>query len=361
MKKEIAKFLVLLMVALGAGPVGAAMWNWSTTAGSNDSADPSINWREGMAPSAVNDSARAMMAVLAQWRNDISVTLTTAGTSTAYTLTTSEGVNTTPVNGQMLAAIFHATNGAAPTLTADGGNTYPIWLNGSAIPAGTLIAGSPYRFSFNSGSSAWVLEGGFSSPFSTALGGIMWSTVATPPNSNFVAPYGQCISTTTYAAYWVTQGSPASGACPGGQFAILDMRGRAPIALDTLPGSAAANRMTNAATGCGTAMTTVGASCANGLEGAPVSQAQLPAVSLALTGTVTVTSISSNIAAGTITSSNFTGGGIAFQFFQNGTASFGNVSSTGSLASGSTQVIGSGNNRPNVMPGIGLIPYLRIL
>lgn len=360
-KRRVLEFIVLLMVALGAGPLGASMWQWSTTSGNNDFADPSINWREGQSPSSVNDSARAMMAALAQWRNDISVTNTTAGSSTAYTLTTSEGVNTTPASGQMLAAIFNSTNGVSPTLTVDGGNTYPIWLNGSAIPAGTIIAGSPYRFSFNSGSSAWVLEGGFASPFSTALGGIMWSTVSTPPNSNFVAPYGQCISTTTYAAYWVTQGSPASGACPGGQFAILDMRGRVPVALDTLPGSTAANRMTNAATGCGTAMTTVGASCANGLEGAPVSQAQLPAVSLALTGTVTVTSVSTQVAVGSKSSSNFTGGGIPFDFFQSGTMSTGSINSTGNLATGSTQAIGSGTNRPNVMPSSGLIPYLRIL
>jgi hypothetical protein len=42
-----------------------ALWQWSTTAANNATADPSINWQEGQAPSTVNDSARAMMAVLA--------------------------------------------------------------------------------------------------------------------------------------------------------------------------------------------------------------------------------------------------------------------------------------------------------
>lgn len=41
-----------------------ALKDWSETAGDNDDADASINWAEGQAPSTVNGSARAMMAVL---------------------------------------------------------------------------------------------------------------------------------------------------------------------------------------------------------------------------------------------------------------------------------------------------------
>jgi len=44
-------------------------WKWSRTASSNATADNTVNWAEGMAPSAVNDSARAMMARLAEWRD----------------------------------------------------------------------------------------------------------------------------------------------------------------------------------------------------------------------------------------------------------------------------------------------------
>lgn len=40
--------------------------NWSTTAASN-ATQPNINWAEGMPPSDVNNSARAMMADLATW------------------------------------------------------------------------------------------------------------------------------------------------------------------------------------------------------------------------------------------------------------------------------------------------------
>lgn len=348
----------LLLIAGGTQPAISAIWQWSTTAATNATADPSINWSEGMSPSSVNDSARAMMSAIAAWRNDISAVNTTAGSSTAYTLATSEGVTTTPSNGQMLSFIAHVTNGVTPTLTADGGNTYPIWLNGAPVASGSLIIGSPYRMAFSTANSAWILEGGPSNPYSIALGAIMWSTAPTAPNSNFVAPSGQCISTTTYAAYWVQQGSPASGACPGGQFAIIDMRGRVPAGLDTLNASAA-NRLTSSSTGCGTAMTSVGAFCANGVEGRAISLAQLPT---GITSSASVTTTTPNIVTADTQTSTFsvnTGGASQFRWWT--TAStvtvVSSITSTGTATSNNT----SGTATPFIQPTIGLIPYLRIL
>jgi hypothetical protein len=47
------------------------LYKWSQTASSDASADSTINWAEGQAPSSVNDSARAMMAATAKYRDDI--------------------------------------------------------------------------------------------------------------------------------------------------------------------------------------------------------------------------------------------------------------------------------------------------
>jgi len=52
------------------------------------------NWAEGQSPSSVNDSARAMMARAAEWRDDVSGTIATGGTSTAYTATSNQGFDT---------------------------------------------------------------------------------------------------------------------------------------------------------------------------------------------------------------------------------------------------------------------------
>ena len=61
-----------------------SFFKWSKTANNNANADGTINWAEGQAPSTVNDSARAMMAAAAKYRDDIAG-VTTGGTATAYT------------------------------------------------------------------------------------------------------------------------------------------------------------------------------------------------------------------------------------------------------------------------------------
>ena len=104
-----------------------AFWKWSRTASSNANADSTVNWAEGMAPSAVNDSARAMMARLAEWRDDVSGTITTGGTATAYTLASNQVFDNFPdMNGAMIAFVPHTTNGATVTLNVDGLGAKPL-------------------------------------------------------------------------------------------------------------------------------------------------------------------------------------------------------------------------------------------
>ena len=58
-----------------------SFWKWSRTAANNATADGSINWAEGQAPSTVNDSARAMMAAASKYRDDVAGAIATAGTA----------------------------------------------------------------------------------------------------------------------------------------------------------------------------------------------------------------------------------------------------------------------------------------
>lgn len=368
MIKNIKQFLFiagLLLIAAGAQPVGAAIWQWSTTPANNATADPTINWAEGMSPSSVNDSARSMMAALAAWRNDISRAGTTGGTSSAYTLSTSEGVGS-PVDGQMIALVAHTTNANGATLATDGGSAIPIYANGVTIPAGTMLASTPYRLVYNSSGARWDLEGLAGNPYNVALGSITWTTIATAPNSNFVSANGQCISNTTYSTYFAAIGSPASGSCPGGQFAVIDLRGRTVAGLDTLPGSTAANRMTSATTGCGTAFTTMGVVCANGTESWILTTAQMPS-HFHGAGIYDPTHNHAYSRAN-VSANGATGGGNANSLAlgsplvtDNTTFAATGVRVNSSNGIDTTYSTGGGGAHPSVQPTMGLYPWLRVL
>ena len=115
---------------------------WSKTAANNATADSSINFAEGQAPSTLNDSNRAVMAAVASYRDDVSGSLTTGGVATAYTLVTNQGLATTPVTGQLISFVPNLTSGLSPTLACDSGTAFPIQsANGVAVGAGTLVAG----------------------------------------------------------------------------------------------------------------------------------------------------------------------------------------------------------------------------
>lgn len=167
------RFLIAIAALLIASQAQAACWQWSKTASGNATADPSINWAEGMSPSSVNDSARAMMARLAECRDDISGLLATGGTSTAYTLTTNQGIlnpptTTVPQDGQQVVARFHTANGAAPTLTVDTGSAYPIQTKvGTAVASATLQTDGVYRLTFKLSATAWLLQDFYNAPIAT--------------------------------------------------------------------------------------------------------------------------------------------------------------------------------------------------
>lgn len=137
------------------------MWKWSQTANSNTTADSSVNWQEGQSPGSVNGSARAMMAAIAKYRDDTSGNLVTGGTSTAFTLTTNQGL-TSLTDGFMVTARMSATSGATPTLNVDSLGAKSIaTVYGTAIPTGALLSGGVYTFVYDSTDDKWIVHNRF--------------------------------------------------------------------------------------------------------------------------------------------------------------------------------------------------------
>ncbi len=186
---------------------------WSTTAASNDDVDSSINWQEGQSPASVNNSARAMMAAIAKWRNDLSGNLVTAGSSTAYTLTTNQ-VFTSLTDGLMVAARMDEVNGASPTLNVDSLGAKSIaTVYGTAVGAGKLRAGGVYTFVYDSTDDKWIVHGNPNEGFEANTKILFRQTAA---------PTGWTKDTTyTDAALRVTSGSISQQATSGKEFSTL--------------------------------------------------------------------------------------------------------------------------------------------
>lgn len=133
---------------------------WSETAATNASADGNVNFAEGMAPSQINDSARAMMASVAKWRDDKNGTLTTSGSSSAFTVATNQ-VQAALTNGYEVAVRFHANSALNATLAVDGLTAEPIILSSTStgLPDSAFIAGSIASLTYISTATAWLARG----------------------------------------------------------------------------------------------------------------------------------------------------------------------------------------------------------
>ena len=332
-------------------------FKWSKTATNNATADPTINWAEGQAPSSVNDSARAEMAAGAKFRDDISGTITTAGTSTAYTLTTNSVFDTLAnMSGAMVAFVPHATNGATPTLNVDGLGAKALRSAPSVeLPDGALVAGTPYVATYFNATNEWILQGGISNPYQIPLGGAMMYFGTAAPNSAFALPFGQAISRTTFATLFTLFGTTFGAGDGSTTFNIPDIRGRLVAGKDDMGGSAA-SRLTSAASGFGTSAAVLGA--VGGAESHTLTTPEIPVH----THTATVTdpghahTVQAAAGTGALASS---GGG--FNFNQGTPTS---TLTTTTVATGVTVAnanAGSGNAHTVVQPTIIANYILRII
>lgn len=141
-----------------------SVWLWSPTAADNNDADDGINYSEGQSPGSLNNSARAAMAAIAKHVLDTEGALTLAGGTTAYTLTTNQGLAAL-VDGRRVHAVVNATNTGASTLNVDtrGAKAIVIFTDAgeTALAAGDMIAGEHAVFQYDASAAAtagaWVL------------------------------------------------------------------------------------------------------------------------------------------------------------------------------------------------------------
>jgi microcystin-dependent protein len=216
--------------------------NWSKTAASNGNTDSSVNWLEGQAPSTVNDSARAMMARLKEWHDDLGG-ITTGGTSTAYTLTSNRVFTSLALmDGSVIVIKPHTDNGAAPTLNVDSLGAKQITLSpGVNITAGFLKANSFYALIYvNAASEFRVLS---SASGSKAIGEITDYAGTTAPALHLMC-FGQAVSRSTYAALFAVTSTTFGAGDGSTTFNLPDCRGRVVAGKDDM-GGASANRLTN--------------------------------------------------------------------------------------------------------------------
>lgn len=160
---------------------------WSTTAGNNASGVTNVNWAEGMPPSAVNDSARNMMADVATWVGQASGAIpeylgTAGGTANALTAT-GPAQMASYVAGQRFTIIPASTNTAATTLTItpSGGSALAaknIFWNNAACIGGELRASVPATIIYD-GTQFHILSTAFNQPITVNSQSVAYTTVLT--------------------------------------------------------------------------------------------------------------------------------------------------------------------------------------
>lgn len=135
-------------------------YDWSTTASNNGAADSNINWAEFQDPSTVNDSARAMMARVAEWRNDIAPKRSSTGSANAYAVTSEAGGSGTYRDGEIVAFIADRANTASCTLNvnARGAKAFRPAV-GVAFQSGEIQANQPIFAFYREASDEWLAVG----------------------------------------------------------------------------------------------------------------------------------------------------------------------------------------------------------
>jgi hypothetical protein len=158
----------LLLVALAAPSLAANSWYDFVTSEPSSSVSGGVNAAENMAPSQVNDAMRAWKQLEAGWLDDFGGIATVGGTSTAITVTLSQGFTAYGTgagqipNGAVIAIKTGSAATGATTLAVNGIATKAIRLNGDvAVQSGDWASGAilvlRYDTAANGAAGAWIV------------------------------------------------------------------------------------------------------------------------------------------------------------------------------------------------------------
>lgn len=324
-------------------------YRWSETAASNASADPTINYSEGQAPSSINDSARSLMAALRMWGTDISGSIVTSGTSTAYALSSHSVFDSLAhMDGQAIAFTPHTTNGATVTLNVDGLGAKPLRAQPSVdLQSGILIQGTPYAALYNNSDAAFYLFGVGANP-GVPLGTILPFAGSTAPSSSFVLAYGQAVSRSAYSNCFSLFGTSYGSGDGTTTFNLPDLRGRFLAGADNMGGSAA-SRLTSTYLGAAATLGNGG-----GSQSHTLTANEIPTITSSVSTSGTLTGATSVF---NTSSSNSTTGGGGFTCGGAVGAIQPSVSVSGSM-SGSATSNNTGGAAHSIVPPTLIINYL---
>ena len=315
--------------------------NWSETDASNSTPAPD-GAPEGMFPSGVNDTIRAMMGATKRWY-DWSIPKTTGGTSTAYTLAYSAAPGAL-LDGMVHVVQFNAANGNAPTLNVNSLGAIPLHYYSAgawrAVPTALFDTDTISRVAYNASASAYRLL-----DVRGDTGEIKAFAGATVPKG-YLLCFGQAISRTAYAGLFAVLGTTYGAGDGSTTFNLPDLRGLVVAGKDDMGGSSAGRLSSQLAS------TTLGASGGAQQENATVSGSASVSVGVTVSGTLSGNASATDFEGNFSPGAAFVGSGSSFPVTVSGAMS-GSGGGSGSI-SGNTATV------TNVQPTIILNQMIRI-
>jgi hypothetical protein len=210
--------------------IGAS--NWSETDTNNNQPAPD-GAPEGMFPSGVNDTIRAVMGALKRWFNWSSPKIT-AGSATAYTLT--HGVAPSAlVDGMTHLVQFHAVNGAGATLNVNGLGAKPLYAYSAGAwyqaPPAFVDVATFCRVIYDAGAGAYRLL----MPGAVPTGTVAPFAGAAAP-AGYLLAFGQAISRTDYPGLFAVISTTYGAGNGSTTFNLPDLRGFVVAGKDNMGG-----------------------------------------------------------------------------------------------------------------------------